>query len=139
MREEYIYWAYWLDPFFLIYFASINFVYLYLLFLGCIKIYKRSLDIPRDDYTRILRSDSLPTIGFLVAAYNEQNDIESAVDNLLHLSYRYKQIIVINDGSTDDTLKILIEKYQLLPVPYSLQGSLPSMPIKTVYRSRVFE
>ncbi|MEI8124940.1 MAG: glycosyltransferase family 2 protein [Parachlamydiaceae bacterium] len=139
MREEYIYWAYWLDPFFLIYFASINFVYLYLLFLGCIKIYKRSLDIPRDDYTRILRSDSLPTIGFLVAAYNEQNDIESAVDNLLHLSYRYKQIIVINDGSTDDTLKILIEKYQLLPVPYSLQGSLPSMPIKTVYRSRLFE
>lgn len=139
MLEDYIYLTYWLDPFFLVYFAAINLIYLILLLLGCIKIYQRNQEIKRDDYTRILRSESLPQICFLVAAYNEAHQIVSMIDNLLHLSYRYKQILVVNDGSKDNTLELLVEKYQLIATPYSLQSDIHAKPIKAVYRSKLFQ
>ncbi|MEI8366198.1 MAG: glycosyltransferase [Parachlamydiaceae bacterium] len=139
VRDYFIYLTYWLDPFFLVYFACINMTYLILLLLGCIRIYRRHQDIKADDYTRILRSDSLPEICFLVTAYNEAHQILEMVENLLNLSYRYKQILIINDGSTDNTMQQLTEKYELISTPYSVEGEIPAKPIKNYYRSKLFE
>ncbi len=45
-----------------------------------------------------------PPVSLIVPAYNEGLVIESALESLLELDYPHYEIIVIDDGSTDDTL-----------------------------------
>lgn len=49
-----------------------------------------------------------PKVSFLVPAYNEERNIEKTIDCLLKIDYpkSKKEIIIINDGSKDNTLKI---------------------------------
>src|SRR3989338_10125375 len=49
-----------------------------------------------------------PLISILVPAYNEEESIENTINALLRLTYpkNKKQIIIINDGSTDKTKEI---------------------------------
>lgn len=49
-------------------------------------------------------------VSIIVPAYNAENTICATVDSLLNQSYRNKEIIIIDDGSTDSTAKVL-EKY----------------------------
>lgn len=48
-----------------------------------------------------------PMISILVPCYNEEETIEETTRNLTGLSYPEKEIILINDGSTDSTSEIL--------------------------------
>jgi poly-beta-1,6-N-acetyl-D-glucosamine synthase len=45
-----------------------------------------------------------PKVSVLVPAYNESRTIEAALDSLLALNYPEYEVLVIDDGSTDDTL-----------------------------------
>ena len=49
---------------------------------------------------------TFPTISVLVPAYNEEKVIARTIEGLLNSDYPDKEIIVIDDGSKDDTLKI---------------------------------
>ncbi|WP_084822056.1 glycosyltransferase family 2 protein [Bacillus sp. SA1-12] len=60
-----------------------------------------------------------PLISILVPCFNEEDTIEETIKNLSGIYYPKKEIIVVNDGSTDDTLKILqklAKKHQDLKV-----------------------
>lgn len=46
------------------------------------------------------------SVTILVPAYNEQNTIEATVRALFESKYPLKEVIVINDGSKDNTLKV---------------------------------
>ena len=46
----------------------------------------------------------------MVAVKDEENIIEQCVLSLISQSYKYKEIIFVNDASTDGTKKIL-DKY----------------------------
>lgn len=48
-------------------------------------------------------------ISFLVPCFNEEKTIEDTIKNILALDFPNKQIIVINDGSTDNSAKIIYE------------------------------
>lgn len=126
------------DNFFLIYFSIINIIYTILLAFGAYKIYHRQMELNLEDFTGILRSNSLPEITFLVATYNNASNNLSVVENLLNLSYRYKQILIVNDGSTDNTFELVKEKYQLTKIPVFYKTVLPSKPVRGVYRSKLF-
>ena len=45
-----------------------------------------------------------PLVTLIVPVYNEGNHIEASLISCLHSSYPHKEIICVNDGSTDDTL-----------------------------------
>lgn len=47
----------------------------------------------------------LPKISVLLPAYNEGEVIEKSIKSVLDIDYPKKEIIVIDDGSSDDTLK----------------------------------
>ena len=135
MQEFYIYISHWLDPFFLIYFSMINITYTILLILGSVKIYQRRRELSIEDFTYLLRANSLPTIAFLVPAYNEEKNITAVVDNLKNLSYRRKKIIVINDGSLDLTFQLLKDRYDLVSIPRYYDEVIPTKPVRGIYRS----
>lgn len=104
-------------------------------FIGCVAVLLRFREVPAENIYNILRSNSLPQITFVVPAYNEHKDIVHTVRNMLSLSYRYKKVIIINDGSTDNTLELLKENFSLRPVPPSSPGIFETSEIKSYYGS----
>ena len=52
------------------------------------------------------RTNNGPLVTIILPAYNEAKVIEKTINSLIQLSYRPKEIIVVNDGSKDDTLNI---------------------------------
>jgi poly-beta-1,6 N-acetyl-D-glucosamine synthase len=60
----------------------------------------------------------LPMISLVVPAYNEGLVIQPAIRSLLHLDYPNYEILVVNDGSTDDTYeKALVVARESTSVP----------------------
>ena len=53
-------------------------------------------------------------ISFLIPCFNEEETIKDTIKNLLALDFPNKQIIVINDGSTDNSAKIIYELQKYL-------------------------
>lgn len=53
-----------------------------------------------------------PLVSAVIPAYNAAAFVERAIDSVLAQTYPNIEIIVINDGSTDNTLKVL-ERYRL--------------------------
>lgn len=62
------------------------------------------------------RTDYRPLVSLIVPAFNEAKVIEKTINSLLQLSYRTKEIVVIDDGSTDDTLKIVKKIARKAPI-----------------------
>jgi cellulose synthase/poly-beta-1,6-N-acetylglucosamine synthase-like glycosyltransferase len=76
-----------------------------------------------------------PAISILVPAFNEEATIVAAVRSMLQLTYSEYEIVVINDGSRDHTLDVLVKEFSLLPFPESFRGEIATKPIRALYRS----
>ncbi len=48
-----------------------------------------------------------PKVSIIIPAKNAQNTIQKCLDSILNLNYKNFEVIVVNDGSIDDTEKIL--------------------------------
>ena len=81
------------------------------------------------------RLASPPVVSVVVPAYNEELSIVDSIRALLALDYEAREIVVVNDGSSDDTLAVLQETFQLLRAPFAFPGLLPSAAVRGVYRS----
>ncbi|MBO9660439.1 MAG: glycosyltransferase, partial [Chitinophagaceae bacterium] len=68
------------------------------------------------DYSILAVSDKAPSISILAPAYNEGATIIENVRSLLSIHYNHMELIVINDGSKDDSLQKLIDAYELVEV-----------------------
>jgi cellulose synthase/poly-beta-1,6-N-acetylglucosamine synthase-like glycosyltransferase len=84
-----------------------------------------------------MHSPLTPPISLIVPAYNESSGILQATRSLLMLNYPEFELVIVNDGSKDDTLELLIENFDLHLVWQPYAPRLPSAPIRGVYRSRV--
>ncbi len=78
------------------------------------------------NYSEILNSDVAPSVSIIAPAYNESLNIVENVRSLLSCHYVNYDVIIVNDGSTDDSLKRLIDAYSLVKVRY-----LYDQPIET--------
>jgi len=81
-------------------------------------------------------SDAAPPIALLAPAYNEAMTIAESVRSLLSLRYPSFEVIVINDGSSDDTLRVLIDAFELRPIHRHYELSIAHAPIRGVYGAR---
>ena len=77
----------------------------------------------------------VPPVSLLVPAYNEGATIAESVRSMLQLEYPSFEIVVINDGSRDETLDVLKREFDLVPFPEAYRVAVPSKPVRTVYRS----
>jgi len=78
-------------------------------------------------------------ISVIVPAHNEEVTVIDTVNSLLSLDYKSYEIIVVDDGSTDDTAKLLIEHFNLKPIKRSIRVQIDCKPVKEVYESHAYK
>ena len=76
-----------------------------------------------------------PLVSIVVTAFNEEPTIVESIRALLELDYEPREIVIVNDGSTDGTLRLLQRTFQLLPAPLAFAQPLSTEPVRGVYRS----
>ena len=77
-------------------------------------------------------------ISLMVTAYNEEAVIVESVRSLLQTDYPEFEIVVVNDGSKDKTLEVMIEAFDMVELPVTVRERLPHKPITAVYKSRPY-
>jgi cellulose synthase/poly-beta-1,6-N-acetylglucosamine synthase-like glycosyltransferase len=77
-----------------------------------------------------------PGITVILPAYNESAGIVESVYSLLALRYPSYEVVVVNDGSTDDTMERLTAAFDLVPAHRAVRTAVPTQPIKASYVSR---
>ena len=120
----------------LAYFVALNSFYALLLVLSIPEIWEQTRLAEDEDLQRLMQSDALPPISILVPAHNERATIEVSVTAILTLEYRSFEVIVVNDGSKDDTLDRLRHAFELYEVPRTYPEEIATKPLRAVYRSR---
>ncbi len=88
------------------------------------------------DYKDILNTEFAPSVSILAPAYNEAATIIENVRSILSIHYSNFEVVVVNDGSKDETLELLIEEYQLVKVDFAINPELPTKDIYGVYKSQ---
>ncbi len=118
----------------LLYFFSINTGYMVLLGLASLElrhhIRRRTVDVCQGE-----SCDLAPDVAILVPAYNEEATISSSLTSLQELDYPNLEFIVVNDGSSDDTLKEIKEKFRLVPVAREPENAVECEEVREVYKS----
>src|SRR5687768_12275942 len=76
-----------------------------------------------------------PLVSIVVPAYNEELTIVESIRALLALDYEPRELVIVNDGSSDGTLPLLQQTFQLVPAPLAFVQPLRSEPTRGIYRS----
>lgn len=126
------------NKFFLIYVGAINSMYFLLLILAFVNLNVTLRRVRYADYMRMLSSSQTPPISVRVPCYNEEETIVENIHSLINLEYGDFEIIIINDGSRDNTLKNIIEAFGLVRVEAVYQKLLETKSIMGIYYSPVF-
>lgn len=119
---------------FILFFVLINTSYLILTLLSMQKLLRHV----RAKFSGITER---PPAGFetpvsiLVPAFNEAATIVPSLDSIMQLNYPEYEIIVINDGSTDDTLEVLKNELDLIDVYVVDQIRVKTQPVRSHYQS----
>ncbi|HJR96069.1 MAG TPA: glycosyltransferase family 2 protein [Gaiellaceae bacterium] len=97
----------------------------------------RKLEDGSTDYAALGSSRFTIPVSVIVAAYNEERVIASSVQSFLEFEYPEFEVVVVNDGSTDETLERLREVFELEPYQVFARHVFPSALVRSVYRSRI--
>ncbi len=87
-------------------------------------------------YRLLAASSQTPGISVLAPAYNEEANIIENVRSLLSIHYNNLEVIVINDGSKDDSMTKLSGVYELYKTEFFVNQQIPTKNVRGVYRSR---
>lgn len=114
--------------------AAIYFGFSILATVGIKKNNRRAVFLNVND---IVSATDVPSITLIAPAYNEGKTILMNVKSLLSLQYPYYELIIVNDGSTDDSIDQLISTYDLEEVDSSfITQPIPTATVNRIFKSR---
>ena len=119
----------------LAYFILINLLYLAFSIIAFFSLLQhrrrwtsRALDI-------VMRSPATPAISVIAPAYNEEATIEQSLRSLMLLNYPKFEVVVVNDGSKENTVRKMVETFGLMKAPVVYQQPIGTQQVKALYRS----
>lgn len=77
-----------------------------------------------------------PGISVVAGAFNEEVIIIDSVNSLLNLDYPNFEVVIVNDGSKDKTLELLIDSFELEEIVFPYIQKVYCQPVKRVFKSR---
>ncbi|WP_018464118.1 glycosyltransferase family 2 protein [Segatella paludivivens] len=122
---------------FLTYSIAIVIVYTVMSFVSIFHLFHyktKNVDINYDFL--LAAGNAAPSVSVIASAYNESATIISCVRALLNLRYSNYDVIVVNDGSTDDTLEKLKKEFQLEKQSYILNDKIKTKKVRGIYHSK---
>ncbi|MFS4468319.1 glycosyltransferase family 2 protein [Maribacter sp. 2210JD10-5] len=88
------------------------------------------------DMSKLMASPLAPSITIIAPAYNEGLTIVENIRSLMSLRYVNFEVMVVNDGSKDDTLQKIIEAYDLEKIEQEIDPDWKSKPVRGIYKSK---
>jgi len=128
--------AYIIEKTILVYAVSIFISYVILALVSTRELWKYMRRRKFIDYNNIISSPFAPSISIIAPAYNESQSIVENIRAMLSLFYHDYEVIIVNDGSTDDTLEKMIEAYDLVEVDFAYEYKVTCQEIRRIYRSK---
>jgi len=136
MLEVLLNFIYYFEWFIIAFFVSLNLFYLLLLMISSRAMWEHNVQYALTRGTHLSVRFTKP-FSIIVPAYNEGATIVDSVKSFLSLDYPEYEVIVANDGSTDDTLNRLKETYRLVAVDVETDNRYECAPIHAVYFSEI--
>ena len=81
--------------------------------------------------------DNYVPVSILVPAYNEEETVSDCINSLMYLDYPEYEIIVIDDGSNDNTSKVVIENFNLKKIARPIRRLLKCKNEEFVYKGKL--
>jgi cellulose synthase/poly-beta-1,6-N-acetylglucosamine synthase-like glycosyltransferase len=122
----------------LVYFAILTLSYLTITLGSAVQVRGHFRRFSAVAVARTLSSGHTPPVTICTSAYNEAAAIVDSVRAMLALQYPRHEVVLCNDGSSDDTLARLIDAFELRQVDQPLRDELPTARVRAVYRSRIY-
>jgi cellulose synthase/poly-beta-1,6-N-acetylglucosamine synthase-like glycosyltransferase len=118
------------------YSIGINAIYIILLLLSFQNVKKQSKLWEIKSYSLLFKKRLLPGVSLIAPAFNEEMTIIESANSLLNLIYPDYELIIVNDGSKDKTLEVLIKNFDLKRVDYDFNSKINTKQIRGVYTNR---
>jgi cellulose synthase/poly-beta-1,6-N-acetylglucosamine synthase-like glycosyltransferase len=138
MKGSLIIYFLYFEKFLILYLFIANSSYLLLIIMGYLNSRKKFAESLVDLTTRLTPLRSFMPISILMPCHNEGKMISDSVKSMLRTTYSEFEIIVCNDGSTDNTMEELIKTFNLIPQKSRRPQILPCAQIKNIYISPDF-
>lgn len=119
------------------YFLIVNGIYLLLLVISVHGAKLTKILWKMKQPNLLFQKDLLPSISIIAPAYNEEVSIIESVTALLNLKYPKFEVIVVNDGSKDQTIDRLKTHFELERKHPFFSEKIATKPIRGVYVNRL--
>jgi cellulose synthase/poly-beta-1,6-N-acetylglucosamine synthase-like glycosyltransferase len=128
-----IYWAYIAC---MAYYVVINAYYLTLFLFAASENRLRVRQQRAEDFRALSRSRHTLPVSVIVPGYNEEQTISNCLYSLGKLDYPQYEVIMVNDGSSDRTLDVLLDEFDLVQADIFSRRHFETAEVRGVYRSR---
>ena len=113
-----------------------NFNYFVLMSLGYFVLRAQRTTEGSVERDPLFKSRLMPTISIIAPAHNEELSIVQSTRSMLQLEYPEHEVIIVNDGSSDRTLQLLIEEFHLYKSSRQPLHNFVTAPVRAVYQSQ---
>ena len=86
-----------------------------------------------------LHQDYYVPVSIVVPAYNEEVTIEASIRSLLALEYKLYEIIIVDDGSSDNTSAVLQNAFHMQKVSRPIQRRIACQQEEAIYETYEFK
>jgi len=121
----------------LLYLTTLTIIFLALIVTAARENRERVKEASAEDFSIVRSSPFTIPVSVIAPAYNEEVCVSACVRSLLALDYPEYEVIVVNDGSTDGTLRRLTEDFDLQPAAPLYRRVIDTSEVQQIYRSRV--
>jgi cellulose synthase/poly-beta-1,6-N-acetylglucosamine synthase-like glycosyltransferase len=115
------------------YFFLGNGIYTLLMVMSLISVWLHNRRLTYQGLDEIRDSVVTPPVTIIVPAWNEQEIIVQSVQSILKTDYPALEVVVVDDGSTDETLPRLISAFRLTKMDLIYRPRLPTQPLRGFY------
>jgi cellulose synthase/poly-beta-1,6-N-acetylglucosamine synthase-like glycosyltransferase len=119
----------------LLYFFAINTSYLICSVLAFFQLRQQRHRWTTRELEAVVQSPATPGVSVIAPAYNEQMTIVESMRSLLLLNYPQFEVICVNDGSKDETLKRASAAFDLVEAPMAVGSVIKTAKVRAIYRS----
>ena len=115
------------------YFFLGNGIYTMLMILSLISTWLHNRRLTYQGLDDLRESVVTPPATIIMPAWNEQEIIVQSVNSILKTDYPNLEVIVVDDGSSDETLVRLVNAFRLIEMELIYRPRIPTRPVRGFY------